>query len=61
MGLAAFGLTGARELSHGDQRSLEIATALAVESRFLLLDEPTAGMSPAETKTAVELIRKIAH
>ena len=61
VGLTAFGLTGARELSHGDQRSLEIATALAVESRFLLLDEPTAGISPAETKTAVELIRKIAH
>ena len=61
VGLTAFGLTGARELSHGDQRSLEIATALAVESRFLLLDEPTAGMSPAETRTAVELIRKIAR
>ena len=61
VGLTAFGLTGARELSHGDQRSLEIATALAVESRFLLLDEPTAGISPAETRTAVELIRKIAH
>jgi ABC-type branched-subunit amino acid transport system ATPase component/ABC-type branched-subunit amino acid transport system permease subunit len=61
VGLAAFGQTGARELSHGDQRSLEIATALAVESRFLLLDEPTAGISPAETRTAVELIRKIAR
>jgi ABC-type branched-subunit amino acid transport system ATPase component len=61
VGLKAFGQVGARELSHGDQRSLEIATALAVESRFLLLDEPTAGMSPAETKTAVELIRKIAR
>jgi ABC-type branched-subunit amino acid transport system ATPase component/ABC-type branched-subunit amino acid transport system permease subunit len=61
VGLKAFGLTGARELSHGDQRSLEIATALAVESRFLLLDEPTAGISPAETKTAVELIRRIAR
>ena len=58
---ARSGLAGARELSHGDQRSLEIATALAVESRFLLLDEPTAGMSPAETKSAVELIRKIAR
>jgi ABC-type branched-subunit amino acid transport system ATPase component/ABC-type branched-subunit amino acid transport system permease subunit len=61
VGLKTFGAIGARELSHGDQRSLEIATALAVESRFLLLDEPTAGMSPAETKTAVELIRKIAR
>jgi len=61
VGLREFGEVAARELSHGDQRSLEIATALAVESRFLLLDEPTAGISPAETRTAVELIRKIAR
>jgi branched-chain amino acid transport system permease protein len=61
VGLRQFGDVAARELSHGDQRSLEIATALAVESRFLLLDEPTAGISPAETRTAVELIRKIAR
>jgi ABC-type branched-subunit amino acid transport system ATPase component/ABC-type branched-subunit amino acid transport system permease subunit len=61
VGLTAFRSVVARELSHGDQRSLEIATALAVESHFLLLDEPTAGISPAETRAAVELIRKIAH
>jgi branched-chain amino acid transport system ATP-binding protein len=61
VGLTPFGSVVARELSHGDQRSLEIATALAVESHFLLLDEPTAGISPAETRTAVELIRKIAR
>jgi ABC-type branched-subunit amino acid transport system ATPase component/ABC-type branched-subunit amino acid transport system permease subunit len=60
VGLGAFGGVPATELSHGDQRSLEMATALAVESRLLLLDEPTAGLSPAETETAVALIRKIA-
>jgi ABC-type branched-subunit amino acid transport system ATPase component len=60
VGLARFGGLPAGQLSHGDQRSLEIATALAVNSRLLLLDEPTAGLSPSETKTAVELIKRIA-
>ena len=50
----------ASELSHGDQRSLEVGTALAVESRILLLDEPTAGLSPADTRLAAQMIRKIA-
>ena len=61
VGLENFAGVAASELSHGDQRSLEIATALAVESRFLLLDEPTAGLAPTETRTAVALIRKIAR
>src|SRR5262249_27332703 len=61
MGLARFADIEAVHLSHGDQRSLEIATALAVESRLLLLDEPTAGLSPNETKGAVELIKRIAR
>jgi branched-chain amino acid transport system ATP-binding protein len=49
----------ARELAHGQQRALEIAVALAAEPKLLLMDEPTAGMSPEETKVMMELIRKL--
>lgn len=48
-------------LSHGDQRQLELAIALALEPKLLLLDEPTAGMSSVETKRCVELLRKIVN
>ena len=47
------------ELSHGDQRSTEIAMALALEPRLLLLDEPTAGMSDHETWAVSELVRRL--
>jgi branched-chain amino acid transport system ATP-binding protein len=47
------------ELAHGDQRHLEIALALAPRPRLLLLDEPTAGMSLAETGRTTALIRTI--
>ena len=50
----------ARELAHGQQRSLEIAIALASDPKLLLLDEPTAGMSPEETKSMMELIVQLA-
>lgn len=46
----------ATNLSYGDQRKLEIARALATGVQLLLLDEPTAGMSPDETQTVIDLI-----
>jgi branched-chain amino acid transport system ATP-binding protein len=64
--LRAFGLEDRRDelaenLSHGDQRYLEICLALATDPTLLLLDEPTAGMTPGETREATALIQKIAR
>jgi ABC-type sugar transport system ATPase subunit len=63
--LALVGLWEARErtaktLPHGEQRALEVGMALASRPRLLLLDEPTAGMSPEETRTMMDLIVKLA-
>ena len=49
----------ARALAHGAQRQLEVGLALALEPKVLLLDEPTAGMSPAETAAMMALIRAL--
>jgi branched-chain amino acid transport system ATP-binding protein len=62
--LAFVGLTDraddlAKNLPYGDQRRLEIARALATDPGLLLLDEPTAGMNPQETRGATDLVRKI--
>lgn len=46
-------------LSHGEQKILEIAVALGGNPEFLILDEPTAGMSPEETKRCMELISRL--
>jgi branched-chain amino acid transport system ATP-binding protein len=56
VGLAAERATTVRHLSYGSQRQLEIGLALAAEPRLLLLDEPTAGMSPEETRAMQALI-----
>jgi len=64
--LALVGLWESRErvaktLAHGEQRALEIGMALASQPRLLLLDEPTAGMSPEETRAMMDLIVKLAN
>jgi branched-chain amino acid transport system ATP-binding protein len=51
----------ADSLSHGEQRCLDIAIALACGPRLLLLDEPTAGMSPEETRSIMDLILELAR
>ncbi|HEX7589248.1 MAG TPA: ATP-binding cassette domain-containing protein, partial [Anaerolineae bacterium] len=59
--LERVGLSGrrdmhARDLSYGEQRQLEVAIALAMQPKILLLDEPTAGMSPAETNRLMSIL-----
>ena len=59
VGLADKADTLAREISHGEQRQLELALALAAAPRVLLLDEPAAGLSPEETRKMVQLVRSL--
>jgi branched-chain amino acid transport system ATP-binding protein len=58
-GIAGSEAEAAKNLSYGGQRRLEIARALATNPRLLLLDEPAAGMNPAEKSSLAELIRAI--
>jgi ABC-type branched-subunit amino acid transport system ATPase component/ABC-type branched-subunit amino acid transport system permease subunit len=61
VGLGPYSGLAAGRLSHGDQRAIELAISLALGSRLLLLDEPTAGMSAFETQKAMELVRRVAQ
>ncbi|MCU0301778.1 MAG: ABC transporter ATP-binding protein [Candidatus Nanopelagicales bacterium] len=49
----------ARNLSYGDQRRLEVARALALRPKVLLLDEPTAGMNPQESARFVDFVHRV--
>ena len=59
VGMAGLENEVARNLPYGNQRRLEIARALASQPKLLLLDEPTAGMNPVETREMTELIARV--
>jgi branched-chain amino acid transport system ATP-binding protein len=59
VGLAGITDATVRNLSHGEQRQLEIGLALGGRPRLLLLDEPTAGLSPAESRLMADLLRRL--
>jgi len=61
VGLAEKSQELARRLSRGDKRRLELAMCLVQEPKLLLLDEPTAGMSRADTNNTIDLMRRIAE
>jgi branched-chain amino acid transport system ATP-binding protein len=61
VGLKGRGSFMAKNLPYGDQRRLEVARALASEPALVLLDEPTAGMNPRETREMTELISRLRH
>jgi branched-chain amino acid transport system ATP-binding protein len=61
VGLSARARQQTALLSHGDRKVLEIAMALGGNPEFLILDEPTAGMSPEETQRCIELIKNLSE
>lgn len=60
-GLTSFADATCGNLSYGDQKVLEIAISFACKPELLLLDEPTAGMSPEETQKIVDLVKKLSR
>lgn len=59
VGIGKWGEEYARNLSYGDQRRLEVARALALKPKVLLLDEPTAGMNPQESMTFINFVYRV--
>src|SRR5207342_1974987 len=59
VGIGATADDYARNLSYGDQRRLEVARALALRPKVLLLDEPTAGMNPQESAVFVDFVHRV--
>ncbi len=59
VGLAEMADQQSGTLAHGNQKRLDIAVALALEPKLLMLDEPTAGMSPEERRQIVKLVREL--
>ena len=59
VGLPGRGLQLVADLSHGEQRQLELAMALALQPKLLMLDEPAAGFSPAERQHLIALLREL--
>ena len=60
-GLAGIAGRTVRDLSYGEQRQLELVLALAGQPKLLLLDEPTAGLSPAETARVVAMVQRLSR
>jgi branched-chain amino acid transport system ATP-binding protein len=61
LGLARYASTTASSLAHGDERRLGVARALAMEPRFVLLDEPAAGLPEAEVPAFAALVRSVSE